>query len=1512
MLCCGQHWTAKMSGCQHAENIDRETGESVGSSVSSVPEECFQHVQNTDKPLHPDQHPLPKMSFGDCSLENSAPSHQATTTCSSKTDQETRRQFRIRRTIPGSRIDRETRLFPSSHDCSSNHPSVQSSADPQHHLGCVEKSQVCKSNKRTASSLVISTNRRRSTKFTSTSSTDSVPPVEPSPAKVAKLGLNSQRKDREAWVKHQKETTQKLLQANTHKQVFPQSPEPRSIPVSEVYMRQVRKQLKRLAANGEWEKATELIHRRFETYAGNYDQVLDKVMQEAAKQEAWDVVKQLVERGVGRHLLKTVFCDALSKRQWRWARKLMLNNSTDLRLNTLILHEAVKIAEDELLVLELVHDLNMECHADESFFQAMEKQFWQVASLMVRKQYVTLDQCREACEIVLLEAISHYKKGRQPDRKVSSEAGKNPRQISDQRKCTGMWSFLYLLAELWITREPILNYIQQALASNDWLFAKKLAYLVPVEAEDDKLPCLFPEAMRREDWPYIISRLSPSIKRTDDILHAAVAQGAWNYAQQIVGKTKKETLPDHFSHWSKLDTVLFLQQCCSEDVMMSAFRVSVRKADWEYVALLAHPSLKDKFRWAALQEILFQWAQLFFNLLMQGRQDSLKDDDKESVVAPSPLLCSVSGSPSATSFSWSPLPLSASAHQNPFSFNTSTPLFDQLKSQCLSFNQGDSGLLTCDSLNRSLFKGPSLSSERSESEARCSLDDVFLPDDASSNMPQFAWKAIGQNGQYLHSVIQLTQCLSKTRGSVSSNHHRELMKDVITQWARLVKKLLQDACIGDQFYDDDVCCTMMYTVEKKMEELTTTNATAETAWICVPVLVTQNINVDLAKFVLGQTLSNGRWDILQDVLLFGLQSFAEDGRRLIFSEVLRNKQWDIVRSLAEYDLHQDQVEQAVTAALDAKQSDLVLFLLDMQQLCQEDIQNVFHKALESTQRDLVLPLLERGATTETLLQDSKYGLQLTNQFSMLCKYQDQCGLGENDASLLCSESTFIHQLKNAALLSETDQWELLQEAVSQQKWHIVAQIIHKCSIGNHATVHHKLYPEALLQGQWGVIRALIKQKVKGVPHCYQAFCLELMQQGKWSIVGQVFQNCSNKNEDIFSEVLNMATIKQEWSTVSQLIQSGLSEEQRLLLFQIASHNGNWHIMQQLTKKQDRVGCYLSQYAFDIAATRSNWDMVCHYVKQGTDINYQDREGNTALHLATMQRDWEGVHKLMQLRPNINIMNQDEVTPLHLAAKNKAWDLVKVMIEHGGEICLQDKKKVTVLKYLLEAAQADVLQFAVLKGCNVMADSAKDRNAIHVLLSAGYYQTVVKMVELGANLQVINEGRTLLHFAVNRSTLSNMEACVSLCIDLGLSTHQPLVTDTHIINFQSATLTEQLRNSPTCLALRNKSVPFKVLWMLLESGASSYLELQRLKSWQQIKEITAVGTNGKQKFMYLMKTASRPQSLKQICRLAISHHIGCKGDRAKRIASLPLPRQLKDFISFSDILSVVKYQGKRML
>ena len=130
---------------------------------------------------------------------------------------------------------------------------------------------------------------------------------------------------------------------------------------------------------------------------------------------------------------------------------------------------------------------------------------------------------------------------------------------------------------------------------------------------------------------------------------------------------------------------------------------------------------------------------------------------------------------------------------------------------------------------------------------------------------------------------------------------------------------------------------------------------------------------------------------------------------------------------------------------------------------------------------------------------------------------------------------------------------------------------------------------------------------------------------------------------------------------------------------------------------------------------------------------------------------------------------------------------------------------------------------------------------------------------------------------------NTEEMVLLCIKAGVSTHQ------------------QADNSFMTRALHRSPPPLSMIKALFESGVCSHNELRRLKNDTDIK--MRLETRNQTKILQFMEEAARtPRSLQNLCRLSVSHLIGCWPGRENRILSLPVPQCVKDFLMFADLAS----------
>ena len=120
----------------------------------------------------------------------------------------------------------------------------------------------------------------------------------------------------------------------------------------------------------------------------------------------------------------------------------------------------------------------------------------------------------------------------------------------------------------------------------------------------------------------------------------------------------------------------------------------------------------------------------------------------------------------------------------------------------------------------------------------------------------------------------------------------------------------------------------------------------------------------------------------------------------------------------------------------------------------------------------------------------------------------------------------------------------------------------------------------------------------------------------------------------------------------------------------------------------------------------------------------------------------------KLKPFVDDRNIE--TPLHIAARAGRKDIVQKLIKHGAAVTAQTKDGSTPLHYAAAFGQAHVLESLVrvpvlcsvlsLKhwlcfqaGCSVHSRDNAKNTPLHLAAGCGFLETVVKLVELGADV-----------------------------------------------------------------------------------------------------------------------------------------------------------------------------------
>ena len=110
-----------------------------------------------------------------------------------------------------------------------------------------------------------------------------------------------------------------------------------------------------------------------------------------------------------------------------------------------------------------------------------------------------------------------------------------------------------------------------------------------------------------------------------------------------------------------------------------------------------------------------------------------------------------------------------------------------------------------------------------------------------------------------------------------------------------------------------------------------------------------------------------------------------------------------------------------------------------------------------------------------------------------------------------------------------------------------------------------------------------------------------------------------------------------------------------------------------------------------------------YNKIPNDIknkDYQDENGNTALHYACEEGNLKIVEILLGFKCNPNIKNSANNTPLHLSAKNGYFDISKKLLEFGAELNSENSEKNSPLHYVCENNYIELLKYFLTKNPKV--------------------------------------------------------------------------------------------------------------------------------------------------------------------------------------------------------------------
>lgn len=151
------------------------------------------------------------------------------------------------------------------------------------------------------------------------------------------------------------------------------------------------------------------------------------------------------------------------------------------------------------------------------------------------------------------------------------------------------------------------------------------------------------------------------------------------------------------------------------------------------------------------------------------------------------------------------------------------------------------------------------------------------------------------------------------------------------------------------------------------------------------------------------------------------------------------------------------------------------------------------------------------------------------------------------------------------------------------------------------------------------------------------------------------------------------------------------------------------------------------------------DMGCikTAIRDGADVNYRDRNGETALMHATYKGHVEILKELIKARANVNIENRFGATAIFIAAQYKQLEKVKELIKAGANVNHHDRNGTTVLITAVASNSVEIVRELLRAGADVNAEDDSEKTALIYACTSEKLEIVKELIKAGADVNAMD-------------------------------------------------------------------------------------------------------------------------------------------------------------------------------
>ena len=447
------------------------------------------------------------------------------------------------------------------------------------------------------------------------------------------------------------------------------------------------------------------------------------------------------------------------------------------------------------------------------------------------------------------------------------------------------------------------------------------------------------------------------------------------------------------------------------------------------------------------------------------------------------------------------------------------------------------------------------------------------------------------------------------------------------------------------------------------------------------------------------------------------QTFSDN--RTLLHIITYSNRWDLVSIVLKHGANLDSQDQLKNTPLHAAlhQPNVPLDVIhQLITLCNINLKNIegntsLHLGAKTLRSDLIHELIEYGADVD--LCNDHYETPLHLSAESLCHAPDVIKLISKDN---------INKQDSNGLTA-------LHLVVKHRNWLLVPVLIEHGADLN------------------------LQDKMKQTP-LHAAVCQADIQEGD---IKRLISSDNINMQDVngFTAV-HLAINSQVWSVLPVLIQNnadiGLSDhvENTPLHRAVCFGRAPIDIITKLTTSSNIDSKNRSGHtALQQAITWKSWNLVPVLVNNGSDVNICGYKGNTPLHECVNQPNapLDVIRCLIMMSShNINVQNKDKHTVLHLAVNARRWDLVGILATNGADVCIYDNMQMTPLHRAIKFKDVPLpVIFQLMSPVNLITTEQAGRTPLHLAVQLKRWDLVHMFVHNGADVSLCNmHGKTPLH------------------------------------------------------------------------------------------------------------------------------------------------------------------------